>query len=135
VASRIARALLAIALLAPAAWRAATRGGPGRPACEPEGRGIPPAGWIGCRDDPGPRRPLAGPELVLLGRPVDLNAATAADLAAVPGLGPALAAEVVADRAARGPFPAVDALRRVRGIGPARLARARAWLEVPAADR
>jgi competence protein ComEA len=66
---------------------------------------------------------------------VDLNAATAADLAAVPGLGPALAAEVVADRAARGPFPSVDALRRVRGIGPARLARARAWLEVPAAGR
>jgi competence protein ComEA len=61
---------------------------------------------------------------------VDLNAATAEDLAAVPGIGSALAAAVVADREARGPFPAVEALRRVRGVGPARLERARPWLAV-----
>jgi competence protein ComEA len=74
-------------------------------------------------------RRLTGPELVLLGRPVDLNAGTAEDLAAVPGLGPSLAAAVAADRAENGPFPSVDALRRVRGIGPARLARARPFLQ------
>lgn len=96
---------------------------------------MPPAVWIGCRGDPGTARPLSGPELVLLGRPVDLNAAVAADLAAVPGLGAALAAEVVADREARGPFPSVEALRRVRGIGPAKLARARPCLEVRGAER
>jgi competence protein ComEA len=61
---------------------------------------------------------------------VDLNAATAEDLAAVPGIGSALAAAVVADREARGPFPAVEALRRVRGVGPARMDRARPWLAV-----
>jgi competence protein ComEA len=131
----MARAVLALLLVAPAAWRASGRGVPGRPPCEPEGRGIPPAGWIGCRGDPGLRRPLTGPELVLLGRPVDLNVGTAEDLAAVPGIGPALAAEVVADREARGAFPSVDALGRVRGIGPARLARARGWLEVRGTGR
>jgi len=135
VAARAACALLLAALLAPAALRAWSRGrGGGAPGCEPSGRGTPPAGWIGCRGDPGPERPLTGPERVLLGRPVDLNAASAEDLAAVPGIGAQLAAEVVADRAERGAFPSVEALVRVRGIGPARLARARPWLEV-AADR
>jgi competence protein ComEA len=135
VPARLARALLAAVLLAPAAWRAWGCGGAERRSCEPEGRGVPPAGWIGCAGDAGVARPLAGPELVLLGRPVDLNAASAEDLAAVPGIGPALAAEVVADREARGAFPSVEALRRVRGIGPARLARASAWLVVRRAPR
>jgi len=91
---------------------------------------VPPAHWVGCRGDPGPPRALTGPELVLLGRPVDLNAASADDLSAVPGIGDGLAAQVVADRSQRGPFPSVEALRRVRGIGPVRLARARPHLEV-----
>ena len=97
-------------------------------ACEPEGRGIPPAHWIGCRGDPGVPRPLAGLELVLLGRPVDLDRATVEDLAAVPGIGPGLAAEVVRDREEHGPFRTPDALRRVRGIGPARMEKARPWI-------
>ena len=123
--------LLALLLLVPTAVRLAADGtAPAPRPCEPEGRGVFPGHWIGCRGDPGPPRPLTGPELVLLGRPVDLNAATAEDLAAVPGIGSALAAAVVADREARGPFPAVEALRRVRGVGPARLERARPWLAV-----
>ena len=97
-------------------------------ACEPAGRGNPPAHWIGCREDPGEDRPLNGLELVLLGRPVDIDQATAEDLSAVPGIGPGLAAEVVRDREERGPFGRPDALRRVRGIGPARMERARPWI-------
>jgi competence protein ComEA len=122
--------LLLTACLAPAGLRRAVgRPGPGR-ACDPEGRGQPPGHWIGCRGDPGPARPFTGTELVLLGRPVDPNLGTAEDLASVPGLSAALAREIVADRQERGRFESVEALRRVRGIGPVRLARARPWLSV-----
>jgi competence protein ComEA len=61
---------------------------------------------------------------------VDLNRATAEDLAAVPGIGPGLAAEVVREREEHGPFGSAESLRRVRGIGPARLERARPWVRV-----
>jgi competence protein ComEA len=71
-----------------------------------------------------------GLELIHLGRPVDLNRATAEDLAAVPGIGPGLAGEVVREREERGPFASPEGLRRVRGIGPARLDRARPWVRV-----
>jgi len=126
MARRLAMATLLLACLAPTLWRRL----PTRPArdCEPEGRGEPPRHWIGCRDDPGRRRALQGLELVLLGRPLDLNRASVEDLAAVPGIGPGLAADVVRERDERGPFPSPDALRRVRGIGPVRLERARPWI-------
>jgi competence protein ComEA len=91
---------------------------------------VPPAHWIGCRADPGPPRALSGRERVLLGRPVDLNAASAEDLAAVPGISPRLAEAIAEDRRGRGPFRRVEDLLRVRGIGPARLAQARPWLSV-----
>ncbi len=51
-------------------------------------------------------------------RRVDLNAATADELARLPEIGPALAARIVADRAARGPFRLPQDLERVPGIGP-----------------
>lgn len=50
--------------------------------------------------------------------PVDLNAATAAELEALPGIGPALAARIVAWRSANGRFTSVDQLDEVSGIGP-----------------
>lgn len=53
--------------------------------------------------------------------PVDVNAAGPDELALLPRVGPSLAAAIVADRAARGPFRSVDDLDRVRGIGPATL--------------
>lgn len=48
---------------------------------------------------------------------IDLNAATAPDLEALPGIGAALAARIVADRAARGPFRDAGDLARVPGVG------------------
>jgi competence protein ComEA len=126
VPRRLALATLLLASIAPATLRRIPRAVP--PACEPAGRGVPPVHWIGCRDEPGVDRPLTGLELVLLGRPVDIDQATVEDLSAVPGIGPGLAAEVVRDREERGPFRRPDALRRVRGIGPARLERARPWI-------
>lgn len=53
--------------------------------------------------------------------PLDLNAATADELDALPGVGPATAAAIVAYRDEHGPFAAIDDLAEVRGIGPAKL--------------
>lgn len=53
---------------------------------------------------------------------VSINAAPLPVLETLPGIGPALAARIVAAR----PFHAVDGLLRVRGIGPATLERLRA---------
>jgi competence protein ComEA len=54
--------------------------------------------------------------------PVDLNRASAAELTRLPGIGPVLAARIVAARDAQGPFASVDDLRRVSGVGPSKLA-------------
>ncbi len=49
---------------------------------------------------------------------IDVNTATEVELNALPGIGPALAARIAADRATRGPFESIDDLARVHGIGP-----------------
>jgi competence protein ComEA len=84
---------------------------------------------VGCAGDPGPVRVLGGAERLALGRPLDLNRATAVDLSGVPGLSLRLGEAVVADRESRGPFERVEDLVRVKGVGPARLARAQPFLE------
>jgi competence protein ComEA len=53
---------------------------------------------------------------------VNLNTATADELAGLMRIGPALAARIVADRMERGPFATVEDLDRVKGIGPGILA-------------
>lgn len=58
--------------------------------------------------------------------PIDLNTADARALERLPGVGPALAAKIIADREAKGPFRRVDDLDRVSGIGPATVERLRA---------
>lgn len=84
--------------------------------------------WLGCAADPGPRRALAGDELLLLGLPLDVNRASARELAFVPGIGAGLAAAVVADRERAGSFLSPEELLRIHGIGPKKLARARPFL-------
>ena len=54
--------------------------------------------------------------------PIDLNRASAAELTRLPGIGPVLAARIVAARDSDGPFTSVDELRRVNGVGPSKLA-------------
>jgi len=60
---------------------------------------------------------------VSLADPIDVNQASAAELSLLPGVGPSLAAAIVADRESRGAFRRPQDLDRVRGIGPAILAR------------
>ena len=55
---------------------------------------------------------MSGAQLVTLGLPLDLNRATAEDLDALPGLGPALAQRIVDYRKAHGPFKQIEDLRR-----------------------
>lgn len=53
---------------------------------------------------------------------IDLNTATASELESLPGVGPVLAARIVAHRTDRGPFATVEDLLDVSGIGEAKLA-------------
>ena len=56
------------------------------------------------------------------GGKIDLNRATAAELDALPGVGPSTAEKIVADREANGPFRTVEDLKRVSGIGDKKFA-------------
>ena len=53
---------------------------------------------------------------------VNINTATAAELETLPGIGEKRAADIVADRAANGPFRIPEDLTRVKGIGEGTLA-------------
>lgn len=57
-----------------------------------------------------------------------LNRASAADLEALPGIGPVLARRIVAHREQFGPFRSPEELRAVRGVGPRLMARLRGRL-------
>jgi competence protein ComEA len=76
--------------------------------------------------EPGLAPPARGAARLLYGLPRDPNPDDALALEALPGIGPGLARGIVAGR----PFCSVEALRRVRGIGPSRLARIRGHLAI-----
>lgn len=63
-------------------------------------------------------RPRARTPPVLPAGPIDADQADSAALDRLPGVGPALAHRIVADRQAHGPFGSIAGLSRVRGIGP-----------------
>jgi competence protein ComEA len=68
-----------------------------------------------------PERPVRGPARRLVGLPIDPNAADAATLETLPGVGPARALAIIEARERR-PFRRVEDLERVPGIGPRTLA-------------
>ncbi len=60
-------------------------------------------------------------ERIVQGTTIDINSASPEELSLLPGIGPSLAAEITRDRGTHGPFPSLENLGRVRGIGPATL--------------
>lgn len=74
--------------------------------------------------------PLPARLALALGRPLDLNRASAAELQALPRIGPTLAARVVRERSRGGPFCRVEQLARVKGIGRRVVARLRGLISV-----
>lgn len=86
--------------------RAGARGSRARPAVDGV-PGSPPPAESSLPLTAGPRGP------------VDVNQADTAALNTLPGVGPALARRIVADRAAHGGYASMADLSRVRGIGAA----------------
>ncbi|HTT68089.1 MAG TPA: helix-hairpin-helix domain-containing protein [Gemmatimonadales bacterium] len=64
-------------------------------------------------------------------RAPDLNRAPAADLVCLPGIGAVLAARIVAERTAHGPFRDIADLARVPGLGRVRAERLRGLVTIP----
>ena len=64
---------------------------------------------------------------------IDVDRATAPELERLPGIGPSLAAKIVAERERNGPYGGADALLRVPGIGPRKLELIRPYLAIPRA--
>jgi competence protein ComEA len=89
--------------------------------------GLPAPGAVAYRfgNDRRPSRDSVARDAVRFARPlgagerVDIDRAPAAELARLPRIGPAMAARIVADREARGPFGSLEGLRRVPGLGDA----------------
>ncbi|HJQ95152.1 MAG TPA: ComEA family DNA-binding protein [Acidimicrobiia bacterium] len=71
---------------------------------------------------PGPDTPPVEGSVRTGDGPIHLNRATAAELDALPGIGPVIAERIVAHRSEHGPFTTVEELLDVPGIGEAKLA-------------
>ena len=78
-------------------------------------------------------RSRARPAPALRPGAIDVDRASGAELERLPGIGPALAARIVAERTRNGPFRGADQLLRVPGIGPRTLERIRPYLSGPPA--
>jgi competence protein ComEA len=83
-------------------------------------------------------QPSEGPRATELQDQLDPNTATAADLSALPNLGPAMARRIIEDRErfqkdhpSEPAFKKIEDLMRVKGIGPATLENLRPYLRFP----
>jgi hypothetical protein len=97
--------------------------------------GVPPApgdtthsrrrsGGVSPSGDSARRAPVAALDRQgYIGRRLDLDVATAAQVDSLPGVSPTLAKRIVTDRLSRGPFLNMNGFRRVSGVGPAFIAK------------
>ena len=92
------------------------------------------SGWTLELSETGQVRLLPSADLLVFGLPLPLNEVDAEALQALPGIGPARSARILAYRAQNGPFPNLDALTRVSGIGPKTLESLRPFLTVESAS-
>jgi len=86
-------------------------------------------GEVICAARPEAVERLEGPARRLFGQAFDPNRADATSLETLPGIGPALAAEIVRERCKR-PFASIADLERVPGIGARRLRKLEPFLEL-----
>lgn len=135
----VALALIAIALLGVALLSRLARPAPIEPmaSCFDGAYRSATDGQVHCGAPPAEEAPtaeaLSPHELLLVGTLLDLNQAGAQDLELIPGIGPKLAARIVEDRSARGPFARIEDIERVKGIGPKLAAIVRGYARVRAA--
>jgi competence protein ComEA len=76
---------------------------------------------------PAPVRPVASAPASKL---ININTANSRELELLPGIGPALAARIIAYRTENGAFRSVDDLDNVKGVGPRTLDRLRPMVTV-----
>jgi competence ComEA-like helix-hairpin-helix protein len=123
----LAALLLLVATWLP--WGLAKRPQPPQPGCSDSDRSVRadadrmrgelPVAPCGCAA--GGCTAPAGAAGLLLGRPIDIERAGPAELEALPGVGPGLARRIVSARERGGPFRTLEGLRRVKGVGAARI--------------
>ena len=120
--------LLAVGLVSYWRW-------PGRAAaldCPPERVMLDDAGVARCADVTG--QPLPAGQALTVGQRVPFAKLSADDLAILPGIGPQLAAEIIATRDAKHGFCSWDEVDAIDGVGEARLATLRQLAEIPFCD-
>jgi len=88
------------------------------PVLEPEAVEFNSATYQAVRPAPPSARVAQQIAQVRDGGRVNVNAADAQTLQLLPGVGPVVSARVIADREANGPYPTLEAMTRVSGIGP-----------------
>lgn len=92
------------------------------------------SGWTLEVSRSGQVRLLPDADLLVFGLPLPLNQVDQEALQALPGIGPVRAARIVEDRSVHGPFPSLESLTRVSGIGPKTLESLRPFLVVESAS-
>lgn len=79
---------------------------------------------------PATAAPPAPTESASVSQPINLNTATAAELDALPGIGPAYAERIIEYRNTHGPFAKPEDIMNVKGIGPATFEKIKAYITV-----
>ncbi|MCA9577077.1 MAG: helix-hairpin-helix domain-containing protein [Sandaracinaceae bacterium] len=89
------------------------------PAPEPQtSTGFDSATYASQRPEPPSAAAAAQIAVVRDGGRIDVNQADAITLQLLPGVGPVVSQRIIADRAEHGPYPTLEAMTRVTGIGP-----------------